>query len=160
MRKAGSGYAGRPRDETEVSGRDALARLLADETPDPDEDEEQAEAMPDPQPTLHQQRLAAVQEELKRAGAARVLDLGCGEGRLLKLLLDDPQFTEIVSVDVSVRALEIAADRLRLDRLSPARSERVRLLHGALTYRDRRLEGYDAAARAAAPLRSALSGRS
>jgi 3' terminal RNA ribose 2'-O-methyltransferase Hen1 len=51
-----------------------------------------------------------------------------------------------VGVDVSYRSLEITAERLRLDRLSDRERERIKLLHGSLTYRDRRLEGYDAAA--------------
>ncbi|MES2572761.1 MAG: 3' terminal RNA ribose 2'-O-methyltransferase Hen1, partial [Verrucomicrobiota bacterium] len=46
----------------------------------------------------------------------------------------------------SHRALEIAAERLRLDRLPPAQKERLTLLHGSLMYRDARLAGYDAAA--------------
>jgi 3' terminal RNA ribose 2'-O-methyltransferase Hen1 len=64
----------------------------------------------------------------------------------LRDLLRDKQFIEIVGVDTSVRALEIAAQRLKLERLAPRQRERIRLLHGALTYRDERLAGYDAAA--------------
>jgi 3' terminal RNA ribose 2'-O-methyltransferase Hen1 len=61
-------------------------------------------------------------------------------------LLKERQFARIAGLDVSWRSLEIARDRLRLDRMPEAQRERVQLLHGALTYRDRRLEGYDAAA--------------
>lgn len=75
-----------------------------------------------------------------------MLDLGCGEGRLLAALLDERSFAEIVGVDVSHRALERAAERLQLDRMPPKQRERIRLLHGSLTYRDKRLGGYDAAA--------------
>ncbi|HEX8391518.1 MAG TPA: 3' terminal RNA ribose 2'-O-methyltransferase Hen1 [Longimicrobium sp.] len=96
--------------------------------------------------SLHQQRLEKVMEVLRESGAARVLDLGCGEGRLLRLLVAEPRFTEIVGMDVSHRALEVAADRLKLDRMAPRVRDRLRLIHGALTYRDRRLAGYDAAA--------------
>jgi 3' terminal RNA ribose 2'-O-methyltransferase Hen1 len=64
----------------------------------------------------------------------------------MRLLLKDPQFDEVVGMDVSTRALGIARDRLRLDRLSPARAARVRLLHGSLVYRDERLAGFDGAA--------------
>jgi 3' terminal RNA ribose 2'-O-methyltransferase Hen1 len=74
------------------------------------------------------------------------VDLGCGEGRLLRLLLDDRQFARIVGMDVSYRALEIAADRLKLERLPPKQRERIELLHGSLMYRDQRLAGFDAAA--------------
>ena len=83
---------------------------------------------------------------LKSTGAARVLDLGCGEGRLLQALLKEKQFTEIVGMDVSHHALEIAHDRLHYDRLPPVQKERLRFLHGSLIYRDQRLYGFDAAA--------------
>lgn len=95
---------------------------------------------------LHEQRLAAVLAELKACGARRVLDLGCGEGKLLQRLLADGGFDAITGLDVSYRALERARERLHLERLAPAHRERVQLLHGALTYRDARLAGYDAAA--------------
>ena len=62
------------------------------------------------------------------------------------MLLRDPQFIEIVGLDTSVRALERARDRLRLERMAPRQRARIQLLHGALTYRDQRLAGYDAAA--------------
>ena len=126
----------------------ALARL-SDDAPDPDaakearDDEEQAVERPI---GLHEQRIGAVVAALRASGARRVLDLGCGEGRLLQALLADRSFAEIVGLDVSHRALEVAADRLHLDRLSPSQRERIKLLHGALTYRDRRLAGFDAAA--------------
>jgi len=74
------------------------------------------------------------------------LDLGCGEGRLLRELLKDRQFEEIVGMDVSHRCLEIAQDRLHLDRLPPMQRKRINLLHSSLMYRDKRLGGYDAAA--------------
>ena len=91
-------------------------------------------------------RVDAVLRVLRESGAARVLDLGCGEGRLLEQLLTVPQFQEIVGVDVSVAALERASRRLRLDRLPERQRRRIKLLQGALTYRDRRLAGFDAAA--------------
>lgn len=100
----------------------------------------------DASPPLNEQRLGAVLAALKGAGAARVLDLGCGEGRLLQALLKEKQFAEIVGMDVSHRALEIARDRLHYDRLPPVQKERLRLLHGSLIYRDQRLAGFDAAA--------------
>ena len=39
----------------------------------------------------------------------------------------------------------MAESRLKLDRLAPKQRERIRLLHGSLMYRDRRLNGFDAA---------------
>ena len=95
---------------------------------------------------LHDQRLGAVLTLLKQSGARRVLDLGCGEGRLLALLLKDQSFKEILGVDVSYPALDIAADRLHLDDLPPKQRQRINLLHGSLLYCDPRLVGFDAAA--------------
>ena len=95
---------------------------------------------------LHDLRLEAVTTVLQADGATRVLDLGCGEGRLLQNLLRIDQFREIVGMDVSARSLEIAAQRLKLAQLPERQRERIRLLHGALTYRDARLAGYDGAA--------------
>ena len=126
----------------------ALAQLAEEDTLDPDEAAEthaQQEADIEQSLSLHEQRLGAVMAVLKSAGTNRVLDLGCGEGRLLQYLLADRAFTEIVGVDVSHRALEIASERLRLDQLPPMQRGRIRLIHGSLTYRDSRLAGYDAA---------------
>ena len=49
-------------------------------------------------------------------------------------------------MDVSLRVLEVAHDRLKLDQMSDANRARITLMHGSLMYRDRRLEGFDAAA--------------
>lgn len=90
-------------------------------------------------------RRAVIAEVLTRAGARRVLDLGCGQGQLMVELLKDGRFTEVAGVDVSVRALDEAARRLRLERLPERQASRVRLTQGSLVYSDARLKGYDAA---------------
>jgi 3' terminal RNA ribose 2'-O-methyltransferase Hen1 len=61
-------------------------------------------------------------------------------------LLKDKQFEEIVGLDVSIRSLEAAQRRLKVDRLPATQANRLRLIHGSLMYRDKRLEGFDAAA--------------
>lgn len=102
------------------------------------------EAAERPSP-LAVQRREAILAALHGAGAARVLDLGCGQGQLVAALLKDQRFTEIVGVDVSVRALDAAARRLHLDRMGERQSSRVALFQGSLAYTDARLKGYDAA---------------
>ena len=84
-------------------------------------------------------------DTLRTLGATRVLDLGCGEGRLIGELLGEPAIRSVTGLDVSHRALETARLRLRLDTLPTQQQERITLLHGSLTYRDKRLSGYDAA---------------
>ena len=128
---------------------EALAKLLQDEDPDPDHDQQAREAEEEAVEVplrLNEQRLGSVVAVLKASGAKRVLDLGCGNGKLIGALMKEAAFAEIVGVDISHRALEIAESRLRLERLAPRQRERVRLFQTALTYRDRRLAGFDAAA--------------
>jgi SAM-dependent methyltransferase len=55
----------------------------------------------------------------RQSDARRVVDLGCGEGHLLQALMKDPAFDQLLGVDVSHRALAVAAERLNLDRLAP-----------------------------------------
>jgi 3' terminal RNA ribose 2'-O-methyltransferase Hen1 len=106
------------------------------------EAETEAEEKPTP---LAVQRREAIVTALRQSGAARVLDLGCGQGQLVQTLLKDPAFTEIVGVDVSMRALTIASRRLKLDRMGERQASRVQLFQGSLAYTDARLKGYDAA---------------
>ncbi len=132
--------------------RAALERLVIEE--DPEEAAElpvrvEQEAELERPLSLDEQRRASVVEALKESGAARVLDLGCGEGKLLKALLAEKQFAEIVGMDVSLRSLDIAEEKLGLGvggRLPDKQRERIRLLHGSLLYRDQRLAGFEAAA--------------
>jgi 3' terminal RNA ribose 2'-O-methyltransferase Hen1 len=130
---------------------DALARLIAadDSAADPDDtadahDLEEAEV--ERPVRLNDQRLAAVTGALEAAGARKVVDLGCGQGSLLRILLGESWVDRVVGVDASCRALAVAARRLRLDEMPPRQRERIDLWQGALTYRDKRLREFDAAA--------------
>jgi 3' terminal RNA ribose 2'-O-methyltransferase Hen1 len=95
------------------------------------------------EPGLHEQRLAAVIAAVREAGATSLADVGCGEGRLLALALAEPRLKRILGLDVSMRALALAARRLRLDGLPPAQRARIEVAQGSVLYRDRRLEGFD-----------------
>lgn len=128
--------------------RAALARLIDVDEDDDEEKEvarEETEARIEKPLSLNDQRMAAVIAALRAAGATSVLDLGCGEGRLLGRLLDDTRFARIVGADVSPLVLERAAERLKFDRLAPTKRARIELIHGSLTYRDARFAGFDAA---------------
>ncbi|MER7002957.1 3' terminal RNA ribose 2'-O-methyltransferase Hen1 [Dactylosporangium sp. NPDC000555] len=148
--RAGTGWlAGHPRKaliaKRYLAHRAALTSAALARLSDHSEMSELPEE-PAPRPeSLHQLRRAAVLRALAESGATRVLDLGCGPGALLGELVRDRRYTEIVGADVSTVALEMAARRLHLDRLPERQRARIRLLQTALTYRDDRLKGFDAA---------------
>jgi 3' terminal RNA ribose 2'-O-methyltransferase Hen1 len=129
--------------------RDALAKLVDEDALDPEASERehlQEERAIEAPLKLADQRMGAVLSALRAVGAKSVIDLGCGEGKLLKLLLADRAFERIAGMDVSWRTLEIAQRRLHFDQMAPKQRERIELLHGSLMYRDKRLSGFDAAA--------------
>ena len=106
---------------------------------------EQREAALEKPMRLNETRLERVHQALSELGASKVVDLGCGEGKLVRRLLRDKQFERVVGMDTAIRSLEVASERLRLDEMAPRMRKRVDLLHGSLIYRDKRLTGYDAA---------------
>ncbi|MFE7841967.1 3' terminal RNA ribose 2'-O-methyltransferase Hen1 [Streptomyces sp. NPDC057474] len=132
-------------DDSEVEAIDNAVEEAADgeaEGGTESEGEGRAEEKSTP---LAVQRRDAIIAALKESGAARVLDLGCGQGQLVQALLKDVRFTEIVGTDVSMRALTIASRRLKLDRMGERQASRVQLFQSSLAYTDKRLKGYDAA---------------
>jgi 3' terminal RNA ribose 2'-O-methyltransferase Hen1 len=131
--------------------RDALTRLVVeeegaaeeeDQTPRPGQAREQ---QLEEKISLNQQRIDRVTQIVQGSGATSVVDLGCGEAKVLASLFKLKQLTRLVGMDVSMRSLDHAAERLNLDRLPPRQRERISLIHGSLIYRDKRLAGFDAA---------------
>ena len=116
-------------------------RLEATEAKDQSAPEETLEAPL----RLNDRRQDAVIDALKRAEARTIADLGCGEGKLMARLARERWVDRIVGVDASARSLEWAAKRLKRGLPGGPPEGRIRLLHGALTSRDKRWEGVDAA---------------
>lgn len=127
---------------------EALRRLGDDDSqgdvPGPDAPRRPLEEALETPLSLADVRMEAVIDVLRRHGARRVADLGCGEGRLLRALLRHPEFETILGMDVSMSALERASSRLHLDTMAPTQRARIELVHGSSTYRDARLTGFDA----------------
>lgn len=119
---------------------DATARLV-----ELDDDVAEDEPMAESSEPLYNLRADAVMKALEDVGAHRVADLGCGEGALLKRLIVDPSFIEIVGADVSHRSLTAASERLHFRDLSDAQRARVKLIQSSITYQDDRIKGLDAA---------------
>jgi len=158
LRSGGDWLAGHPEQaliaRRYLGRRSALTRIAlerlaelgddTDEAVDPDSEEEVAQPE-EVRVSLNTQRHAAVLEILKQAGVGSVIDLGCGPGQFLRVLLQESSFTRVAGADVSVRALAQAGRRLRLERMGDRQRERLTLFQGALTYEDPRFAGYDAA---------------
>ncbi len=127
--------------------RAALAQLVELEDPDPDSSEEehaQEEAAVEKPLSLNKQRMLTVVDTLKQNNLKTVIDLGCGEGTLLRYLIKDAFFDKITGVDVSYRALGIAKERIEKLRLARNQWDKIQLFQSALTYQDKRFKGYDA----------------
>ncbi|TWJ12429.1 3' terminal RNA ribose 2'-O-methyltransferase Hen1 [Stackebrandtia albiflava] len=128
--------------ELDESGTELDPPVEEESAPEPSDDTPDA---PAPTVPLATRRHEAVLAALRDSGAARVIDLGCGSGKLLELLAADPRFTTIAGTDASTHALRLAERRLRLDRAGDRMAARINLFQGALTYHDDRFSGYDAA---------------
>ena len=126
--------------------RSALARLAEADDTEPEElDNAVPEDDDETRKPLAVQRREAILAILRELGARRVGDFGCGSGVLTRALLADRHIEKIVAVDVSARALQLAARNLNLDRMPAGQRERLNIFQTALTYRDDRLAGLDAA---------------
>lgn len=150
--RAGSGWLASHPEKTLITrrylkhrrelAREALARLAEVDDAEP---ETLDNALDAPLVPLNEQRRGAVVAAVRSSGARRVGDLGCGPGSLVADLLDDRSITEVIGTDVSVLALQAAARKLGLDRMTEQQRARVQLFQSSLTYRDDRLTGLDAA---------------
>ncbi len=74
-----------------------------------------------------------------------MIDLGCGEGALLRSLSQDPSFEQLAGIDISSSALAIAQKQTTSDELPAHQQARIQLIHGSLLHPDPHLQGYDAA---------------
>ncbi|MBC7797449.1 MAG: 3' terminal RNA ribose 2'-O-methyltransferase Hen1, partial [Pyrinomonadaceae bacterium] len=126
--------------------REALSRLIVEENETENEFPQQLDEEILEKPILlNEKRYIAVLKELQTIGAKRVVDVGCGEGRLLKAMFETKNFDEIVGLDVSHRTLEIASERLKIEHLPVHQQDKIKLILGSLTYKDARISNFDAA---------------
>ncbi len=131
--------------------RAALEQLANIEPEFQEEEASEDEAIVSPIPEekqvrLHDLRHDRVVELIREIRPKTVLDLGCGDGKLVRKLVPVAGIDRIVGMDVSYYELERAERRLKLENATPRLKERVQFLHGSLTYRDNRLQGFDLAA--------------
>jgi 3' terminal RNA ribose 2'-O-methyltransferase Hen1 len=125
--------------------RNLINKALAQLTDEPDTDEADQTGPKEKKPTLNQTRLRVVVDEILASGARSVIDMGCGEGNLTRLLIREKQLTKVAAFDVSFIVLERAKERLKIDRLHETLQNKLNIFQSSLTYRDKRFEGYDCA---------------
>ncbi|MGW0175012.1 3' terminal RNA ribose 2'-O-methyltransferase Hen1 [Rhodococcus sp. NPDC003322] len=147
VRVAGAWLADHPEHELIAARYLAHRRELVASVTDRLSDET---ALPAGEPRVASAGLAGLRQDavlatLEDLGVTRVVDVGCGEGKLLRELLARPAFTEIVGVDVGDAALRRAERRLGLGDLPDRQRARISVLQSSATYRDARLRGFDAA---------------
>ena len=119
----------------------ALARLNDESAPEEPEREEVKEN----KPKLNQLRLQMVTDAVLSCGAKSVIDMGCGEGSLVRMLIRQKQLEKVAAFDVSFSALERCRAKLKIDRMHETLENKLELFQSSLTYRDKRFEGFDCA---------------
>lgn len=127
---------------------DLLTEEEIHETPESDEtqESEQVDRPADERKiSLNALRLETVKNAVLASGAESVIDLGCGECRLTKILLEQQQIKKVTAVDVSAHELEKAKNRLHYDTMNEHRRNKLTLMQSSLTYKDKRFSGYDCA---------------
>lgn len=91
---------------------------------------------------LHEERLQAVSTVVRDSGAARVLDLGCGDGDLFVRLVAEPGLVELVGMDICRTSLDRLRGRLAAcDTVFP----RIDLREASMTEPSPDLAGFDCA---------------
>jgi 3' terminal RNA ribose 2'-O-methyltransferase Hen1 len=129
----------------------ALEQLIREDSVEPESDDAELptaaaqEVEIEKRVSLNERRLDKVTELVAALGVKTVVDMGCGEGKLLSHLLTIKSLDRVVGMDVSLRSLEYASERLHLDRMAPRQRARIDLIHSSLVYKDERLRGFGVA---------------
>jgi small RNA 2'-O-methyltransferase len=92
---------------------------------------------------LQDERLNSVLDHVISLDAASVLDLGCGPGEFLSLLIGHDQFRRIVGVDSSAAVIKNA--RERLGHHVTGAEPRIRLVQASFLEAHEDLKGFDVA---------------
>ncbi len=139
-----SSYLAKQRSLTDA----ALARLTEEDTIDVEQDERKKATMEESieqKINLNQQRLDSIADTLNELDVKTIIDLGCGEGKLIKRLIEEKKYTKITGVDVAHSELCRAEKKLKFKDMHHESKQKVNLLQSSLMYRDKRFENYDAA---------------
>ncbi len=125
--------------DTEMSGNNIHTNVYSSAHPIEEQDGSKDQA------PLDKMRLETVKYEVLRSGAHSVIDIGCGEGKLLALLIGESQIEKLAGTDVSLDALAKANKRMEHVMIAERQREKLSIFQGSLMYKDDRFLGYDTA---------------
>ena len=125
--------------------RSLIGKALSRLTDVPETDATEQSELKENKLHLNQTRLRTVVDQVLASGAKSVIDMGCGEGNLTRLLIREKQLQKVAAFDVSFAALERCNAKLKVDRLHETLQDKLDLFQSSLTYRDKRFEGFDCA---------------
>ncbi len=90
--------------------------------------------------SLNSQRLSQVTDVIESLNIKSLVDLGCGEGKLIKELLNNTSVEKILGVDISINVLKKAARKLKYDTVK----DKIELVQSSAVYYDERFTEYEA----------------
>ncbi len=128
--------------------QEAISQLASVESQiDEASSEGEVELVPaaNPAPSLHSIRHSRVAEVVRQMHPSSVVDLGCGEGKLIRLLIPIQGIQKILGLEVSYSTLERTIRKFKLDEDGTRYGNRLEFIHGSLMYRDARISGFDVA---------------
>ena len=94
---------------------------------------------------LSQARTTAVMDAIRESSPQSVIDLGCGEGSLLQLIVRDSAIARVAATDVSPHALDLARRKVGLHNMTNRQAERISIFQSSLIYDDPRTHNFDVA---------------
>lgn len=93
-------------------------------------------------PTFNQMRRSAISDVIAASGAKTIIDLGCGDGSFVFSLHGQNRYEKLAGMDASAQNIENA--RKKFDSPFFHRRKSPEFFIGSITYRDKRISGYDA----------------
>jgi 3' terminal RNA ribose 2'-O-methyltransferase Hen1 len=131
--------------EVEETILDQIEEAVVDEALEQERQSQASEDKLEKKVRLNDLRIQKIVETINSLDVSTIMDLGCGEGKYLREYLKIHKLNKITGIEVSPSVLDKAEQRLKIDRMPERVREKLYLLQGSLTYKDKRLKNTDLA---------------